>query len=156
MDFAALMGILGYMDAKLPLRQQVIDRLTSHNITATKQRVEIGLCLFDCDQHMTADQLQERVNQSGGEASKATIYNTLGLFAKKGLLREVVIDPAKLVYDTNTSHHHHIYNIDNGELQDIPAGEVGLNRFPELDENLQVEDVDIIIRVRDKSSDSLK
>jgi len=150
MDFAALMGILVYMDAKLSFRQQVIDKLTDHNITATKQRVEIGLCLFDCDQHVTADQLQERVNKSGGEASKATIYNTLGLFAKKGLLREVVIDPTKLVYDTNTSTHHHIYNLDSGELQDITAGEVGLNKLPELGENLEVEDVDIIIRVRNK------
>ena len=156
MDFATLMGILGHMDAKLPLRQQVIDKLTRHNITPTKQRVEIGLCLFDCYQHVTADQLQERVNRSGGEASKATIYNTLGLFAKKGLLREVVIDPAKLVYDTNTSHHHHIYNLDNGELHDVSVGEVGLNRLPDLDKNLQVEDVDIIIRVRDKSSGDLK
>ncbi|HID81763.1 MAG TPA: transcriptional repressor [Chromatiales bacterium] len=138
------------MDAKLSFRQQVIDKLTDHNITATKQRVEIGLCLFDCDQHVTADQLQERVNKSGGEASKATIYNTLGLFAKKGLLREVVIDPTKLVYDTNTSTHHHIYNLDSGELQDITAGEVGLNKLPELGENLEVEDVDIIIRVRNK------
>ena len=151
MDFAALMGILDYMDAKLSLRQQVIDKLTDHNITATKQRVEIGLCLFDCDQHVTADQLQERVNKSGGEASKATIYNTLGLFAKKGLLREVVIDPTKLVYDTNTSTHHHIYNLDSGELHDITAGEVGLNKLPELGENLEVEDVDIIIRVRSKN-----
>lgn len=150
MDFTALMGILDHMDTKLSLRQQVIDKLTRHNITATRQRVEIGLCLFDCDQHVTADQLQLRVNKSGGEASKATIYNTLGLFAKKGLLREVVIDPGKLVYDTNTSIHHHIYNLDSGELKDISAGEVGLNRLPKLDENLQVEDVDIIIRVRSK------
>jgi len=138
------------MDVKLSLRQQVVDKLTRYNITPTKQRVEIGLCLFDRDQHVTADQLQERVNKSGGEASKATIYNTLGLFAHKGLLREVVIDPGKLVYDTNISTHHHIYNLDSGELQDVSASEVGLNRFPQLDQNLQVEDVDIIIRVRNK------
>lgn len=138
------------MDVKLSLRQQVVDKLTRYNITPTKQRVEIGLCLFDRDQHVTADQLQERVNKSGGEASKATIYNTLGLFAQKGLLREVVIDPGKLVYDTNISTHHHIYNLDSGELQDVSASEVGLNRFPQLDQNLQVEDVDIIIRVRNK------
>lgn len=141
------------MDAEKPLRQQVVNRLASHNITPTRQRVEIGMCLFDSDQHVTADQLLERVNQrKAGEVSKATVYNTLGLFAEKGLLREVVIDPNKLVYDTNTNHHYHVYNLDSGQLHDIEANKVALNSLPALQKEWQVEDIDVIIRVREKNS----
>ena len=139
------------MDAEITLRQQVVNRLASHNITPTRQRVEIGMCLFDCDQHVTADQLLERVNQrKAGEVSKATIYNTLGLFAEKGLLREVIVDPNKLVYDTNTSNHYHIYNLESGQLYDVEADKVELKLLPVVDADQQIEDVDIIIRVRKK------
>jgi len=145
------MGILACMDAEITLRQQVVNRLASHNITPTRQRVEIGMCLFDCDQHVTADQLLERVNQrKAGEVSKATIYNTLGLFAEKGLLREVIVDPNKLVYDTNTSNHYHIYNLESGQLYDVEADKVELKLLHVVDADQQIEDVDIIIRVRKK------
>jgi len=141
------------MDNESGLRQQVVKRLSSHEITPTRQRVDIGMCLFDCDQHITADQLLERVNQrKAGEVSKATIYNTLGLFAEKGLLREVVVDPNKLVYDTNTSHHYHIYNLDSGKLNDVEAAKVPLAMLPAVEEGLEIEDIDIIIRVRNKKT----
>lgn len=139
------------MKCEIELRQLVINRLSSHDITPTRQRVEIGICLFERDQHITADQLLEDVNnRKAGEVSKATVYNTLGLFAEKGLLREVIVDPNKLVYDTNTSNHYHIYNLDSGRLHDIEADRVPLDVLPAVDANLQIEDVDIIIRVREK------
>lgn len=154
--FYEIAGAIEYtraMDRETELRQQVINRLSSHDITPTRQRVEIGMCLFDRDQHITADQLLEDVNsRKTREVSKATIYNTLGLFAEKGLLREVVVDPNKLVYDTNTSNHYHIYNLDSGKLKDIQADKVNLDVLTEVEAGLEIEDVDIIIRVREKKT----
>ena len=142
------------MNAPTPatLRQKVVDRLLEHGITPTRQRVEIGLCLFDgANKHVTADQLHERVNHSASEASKATIYNTLSLFARNGLVREVVIDPTRQIYDTNTSEHHHIFNVDTGQIMDVLPGQLTLEGVSELDDNLEIEGVDIIIRVRTKT-----
>ncbi len=133
------------------LRQRVIQRLSSHGISPTRQRIEIGVCLFDADQHFTADQLLDRVRANCGDVSKATIYNTLGLFARKGLVREVVVDPSRLVYDTNTTNHHHIYNLDTEELKDIGADLIQVVGLPQLEQNLKVEGVDVVIRVRNKS-----
>jgi transcription antitermination factor NusG len=82
------------------LRSNVIKKLTESGITPTRQRVDIGQCLFVKDQHITAEQLREQVNEAFAEVSKATVYNTLGLFAAEGLLREVIVDPSKHVYDT--------------------------------------------------------
>ncbi len=131
-----------------PLRQLVVDKLTERGITPTRQRVEIGLCLFDAPKHVTADQLLEQVNRRASGVSKATVYNTLGLFAEKGLLREVVIDANKLVYDTNTTRHHHVYDVETGELRDLPPDALRIEGLAELADELDVESVDLVVRVR--------
>ena len=108
----------------------------------------IGQELLLRPQHVSAEQLLARVNAKADLVSKATVYNTLGLFAEKGLIREVVIDPNKLVYDTNTSPHHHMYCMDDGTLSDVASADVGIQRLPALPDGLRVEGVDIVIRVR--------
>jgi Fur family iron response transcriptional regulator len=134
-----------------PLRKQVTAQLVHNSINPTRQRVEIGMCLFDCDKHITADQLLELVNKGRHEVSKATVYNTLGLFASKGLLREVVVDPGKQIFDTNTTPHHHVYNVDTGELHDIEPGNLVVSGLPTLDKSIEVTGVDIVVRVRNSS-----
>ena len=130
------------------LRKDVTARLVRNGITPTRQRVEIGMRLFDCDKHVTADQLLERVNRGSGEVSKATVYNTLGLFASKGLLREVVVDSGKQIFDTNVSPHHHLYNVDTGELRDIESRDLVVSGLPVLESGIEVIGVDIVVRVR--------
>ncbi len=130
------------------LRKDVTARLVRNGITPTRQRVEIGMRLFDCDKHITADQLLERVNRGNGEVSKATVYNTLGLFAAKGLLREVVVDPGKQIFDTNVSPHHHLYNVDTGELRDIESRDLVVSGLPALETGIEITGVDIVVRVR--------
>ncbi len=133
------------------LREQVTQKLLDSGINPTRQRLEIGVCLFEKDKHISADQVLELVNRGVHEVSKATVYNTLGLFAEKGLVRELVITPNKVVYDTNVSDHHHLYNVDTGDLQDLDSESLGLNTLPQLDKDVQIDGVDIIIRVRNKT-----
>ncbi len=129
-------------------RADVIELLRSHDITPTQQRVEIGQVLFGRAQHVTAELVMAMVNQGSEIVSKATVYNTLGLFASRSLIREVVIDPAKLVYDTNLHPHHHIYNVQTGMLEDVTAEDVKIEQLPKLPEGTALEGVDVIIRVR--------
>lgn len=130
-------------------REHVVRELAQHDISPTRQRVEIGMLLFGCNRHVSADQLMEEIrSESSGVVSKATVYNTLGLFARKGLIRELIIDPSRVVYDTNTAHHHHFYNVETGQLQDVSADVVDLSRLPALEDGLSVEGVDVIIRVK--------
>lgn len=128
--------------------QRVSDLLARHHIAPTQQRRQIAQILFARPQHLSADQVLERVNQHGTVASKATVYNTLGLFARKGLIREVIADPCKVFYDSNTSAHYHFYNVDTGLLQDIESQELGLQGLPTLPEGVALDGVDIIVRVR--------
>lgn len=128
-------------------RADVVGMLRESGITPTHQRIRIGEVLFSCKQHLSAEQVLVAVNQNDEEVSKATVYNTLGVFAQHGLIREVIVDPSKVFYDSNLSKHHHLYYIDSGELEDIANENVEISKLPELPDNLQIEDVDVIIRV---------
>lgn len=125
--------------------------LLRRGITPTQQRRHIARILFARPQHLSAEQILERVNCEQHLASKATVYNTLGLFARKGLVREVVVDPSKIFYDSNTGLHHHFYNTDTGELEDIEAGCLAIDQLPRLPKGTELDGVDVIIRVRSKA-----
>ena len=123
--------------------------LKKHGVIPTPQRLEIAEVLFRRPQHMSADQILAAVNRGeANKVSKATIYNTLKLFSDKGLVREVIVDPARVFYDSTTGSHHHIYNVDSGELQDIPSHEVAFSKLPALPEGMQPDGIEVIMRVR--------
>ena len=129
-------------------KSEVIDVLRKHRISPTQQRVEIAQILLSKHQHLSAEQVLDLVNQERSKVSKATVYNTLGLFARKGLVRELVVDPTKIFYDSNTSGHHHFYNIDTGELLDIPAGGINVGDMPMLPVGTRADGVDVIVRLK--------
>ncbi len=131
-----------------PTRAEVIGRLRRYGITPTQQRVEIGRVLFARTQHVSAEDVLARLNAQGSPVSKATVYNTLGLFADRGLLREVVVDPTRRFYDTNLDPHHHIYYTDTGELRDVHIEGVRMGDLSQLPEGTEIEGVDVIIRAR--------
>ncbi|MCG6887784.1 MAG: transcriptional repressor [Proteobacteria bacterium] len=122
--------------------------LRAHDILPTQQRMMIAKVLFGQHCHVSADQLMRQVNADRDHVSKATVYNTLGLFARQGLLREIIVDPNRVYYDTNTVPHHHFYNIDTGELQDIDPEDISIRDLPVLPEGTITDGVDVIIRVR--------
>ena len=126
----------------------VMSVLTNLGISPTPQRVQIAAALLSKPQHLSAEQVLHIVNQGGAVASKATVYNTLGLFARKGLVREVIVDPSKVFYDSNTSHHHHFYNTVTGELTDVDATHLDIVKLPPPPIGTMCEGIDVIIRVR--------
>ncbi len=127
-------------------------RLSVAGIQPTRQRLRIAQILFAEHQHLSADQVLERVNHIGKPVSKATVYNTLGLFAKRGILREVIVDPNRIFYDTNSTPHHHVYNIATGELSDIELDGELQGRIPDLPAGTELESVEVVIRVRPAES----
>lgn len=129
-------------------RPSLIALLRKHGIAPTHQRLEIAQVLFGRCHHLSADQVLAKVNESQAETSKATVYNTLNLFRDLGLIREVIVDPKRVFYDPNTEPHHHLYNVDTGEITDIDAGALSVSGLPELPTGMVTEGVDIIVRVR--------
>lgn len=141
-----------HIDSQAGSRQDVARMLRDHGILPTQQRLMIARVLFEHHQHYSADQVMSSVNEGRERVSKATVYNTLGLFARNGLVREVIVDPTRVFYDPNTSNHHHFYNVDTGELIDIDSASLQISDLPELPERTVAEGVDVIIRIRSESA----
>jgi Fur family transcriptional regulator, iron response regulator len=126
-----------------------IERLRAAGLRPTRQRLAILRRLFEGgDRHVTAETLHEEASSLGVKVSLATVYNTLHQFTKAGLLREVVVDGAKTYFDTNTSSHHHFFDIDHGDLTDIPGEGIAVAGLPQAPEGMAVDRVDIVVRVR--------
>lgn len=125
--------------------------LNQRGIFVTSQRRVIAQALFARNQHITAEQLYDLVNREGARVSKATIYNTLGLFAEKGLVREIHVSASKTFYDSNTSRHHHFYNVDTGDLIDMKERLVPLFLHSDMPDGTVMEAADLVVRVRNKT-----
>ena len=129
-------------------RDDAANILREHGITPTAQRVDIAAVLLARPQHVCAEDLQQMLVRNGTPVSKATVYNTLGLFARTGLVRELFVDSDKVLYDSNTTNHDHIYDVDTGALTDIEPGAIEPSALPAIPAGTQVESVEVVIRVR--------
>jgi len=124
-------------------------RLRAVGLRPTRQRLALArLLLENGDRHITAEQLHGETVGAGIRVSLATVYNTLHQFTEAGLLREVVVEPGRSYFDTNTADHHHFFCEANGRLQDIPGQDVVVSAFPLPPLGTEICRVDVIIRVR--------
>jgi len=136
------------LNISFPLeRSDVVSLLQSFNISPTRQRIEIAEFLFQRPQHLSAEKILDGVTEAGNRVSRATVYNTMGLFANKGVVREVLIDRERVFYDSNPEVHQHLYNVDTGELTDIYDTEVDMISLPNLPEGLKVVGTDVVFKV---------
>ena len=107
-------------------RAEAAQRLRQKGLAPTAQRVEVLFQLNQGMAHLTPEALHERVNGEYGRASRATVYNTLHMLKAYGLVREVVVAPGRVLYDPNMDPHHHVLDVDTGEVRDLPADDVAL------------------------------
>ena len=129
-------------------RDDAADLLCRHGIAPTAQRIDIATVLLVRPQHVCAEDLLRMLEGHGIPVSRATVYNTLGLFARKGLVRELFVDAGKVLYDSNTTDHDHVYDVDTGALTDIGPGTIDAGALPALPPGTTVESVEIVIKVR--------
>jgi Fur family transcriptional regulator, iron response regulator len=127
-----------------------LSRLRAAGLRPTKQRMALAKLLFDraTTRHITAEQLFGEANAAGVSVSLATIYNALHQFTEVGLLREVVIEPSRVHFDSNTTRHHHILNTTTGEVECIDAGSVEFSSLPKLPAGTDIEQIEVVIRVK--------
>ena len=130
---------------------ELVSHLRAHGVKPTTQRLEVSQLLLSSPRHMSADQILSELRVAGSRISKATVYNTLNLFAECNLIREVSVDSERQFYDSTTRPHHHFYNVDTGELIDIEPDDLAFSRLPELPEGTETADIEVIVRVRNQN-----
>ena len=147
-----ILNIMATETNNLPLKKVDCKRaLEAAGIIPTKQRLDIACAILSQPQHLSADQLLLLVNAKGANVSKATVYNTLRLFAQKGVVREVVVDPTRTFYDSNTDRHCHFYNEDTGSLTDVYSDCFLSDALPVAPDGTELVGIDVIIRVRNSA-----
>jgi len=129
-------------------RSDILELFDRHGILPTPQRLEVAEILLVRPQHLSAEQIIEQLASLNSAVSKATVYNTLNLFSKRGIVTEVMVDPIRKFYDSATYAHHHFYNVDSGELTDISEGDIEFSSLPELPKGTAHEALEVLIKVR--------
>lgn len=131
------------------LQGPVADRLRSHGLRPTRQRMALSTLLFaGPDRHVTAELLHDEARGRGFDLSLATVYNTLHQFTEAGLMRQVIVDGDKTYFDTNVSDHHHFFHEEKRQLSDIPAGAIRVEGLPPAPDGASVARVDVIVRLK--------
>jgi Fur family transcriptional regulator, iron response regulator len=125
-------------------------KLADMGIRPTVPRVRIATLLLAAPQHLSAEQIIAALAASGRRVSKATVYNTLKIFAASGIIRQLTIDDTRAWYDSNMGAHYHFHDPESGALIDVPVPEVEFSRLPATPDGMEVESIDLVIRLRKK------
>jgi Fur family transcriptional regulator, iron response regulator len=131
-----------------PASGEIASRLQAHGIRATAPRLRIAELLLAAPQHLSAEEIADTLRAQGVAVSKATVYNTLNLFAGRGLVRQLVVDGARSCFDSNVEAHYHFHDEATGALTDVALPEVQFSRLPPPPEGMEVAGLDLVIRLR--------
>jgi Fur family transcriptional regulator, iron response regulator len=121
--------------------------LRQHGIQPSAQRLAVADYVLHTGTHPSADQVFAQVRSRVPMISRATVYNTLNLFVRKKLLRQLVLAEGKVVFDPHVAPHHHFIDEGTGEIQDIPWDALDVRRVEAL-KGVQVREYQVVLRGR--------
>lgn len=131
--------------------QDACDRKTYEHLLRTRdvqpstQRVEV-LYQLGLAGHLGAEELHELLNREYSRVSRATVYNTLRLLVREGLIGMLAVEPGKCIFDANPQEHYHFYDPAAHALTDIPAAHLQVIYQPPGQEPRPLRGVDVVIR----------
>ena len=125
--------------------------LSRNNIKNTKQKEKILLELMQSSSHLMAEEIYQRVKND--KTGLATVYRSLKLFERLGIVKEIPMDGVKYyelkIYSKKPLHIHFkcsncnvIIDIDDA---DINLDYIKLNQKVEMKRELEVNDVNITL-----------
>lgn len=127
-------------------------RLKQVGIRVTRQRLAVARLLREAGStHMTADQAHALSSAMGLGLPLATLYNVLNDFAKRGLVRRIDMGE-RTTFCTDPTRHHHFLDTASGQLSAIPGEAPLLSPLPDAPDGMEIEGVDIFVRVRSINS----
>ena len=127
-----------------------IEKLRNSGLRPTKQRLQICEVLFDTDKtfHFTINDLDLRIKkQISKKISLATIYNTVRAFEKKGYLKQIPINSSQTYFDTNTTAHHHFYDVKAEKLIDLDDKDVGPINIQKSIPGKKIKSVEVLVKL---------
>jgi Fe2+ or Zn2+ uptake regulation protein len=102
------------------MSQELTAALHDRGMRVTPQRVVVHRALRELDRHVTADELLDAVTDRLPSVSLPTIYATLELLEKLGMVRRVQRAGTSL-FDPRTDPHHHLVCASCGSVEDLDS-----------------------------------
>lgn len=133
----------------------VRQQLRELGLRPTRQRIAIARLLFSGEhRHLSAEDVYREARDAGIRLAYTTVYNILHQFTQAGLIRELPVESGRTWFDTNIGSHMHLYDEQSGQIRDLDldASYLELLEKVKLPADLEVSDVDVIVRVRKKKS----
>ncbi|MEA3432533.1 MAG: transcriptional repressor [candidate division WOR-3 bacterium] len=93
--------------------------LDKNNIHPSYHRLRTLKYLMEHKTHPTVDMIYKDLSKEIATLSRTTIYNTLNLFLKKGIVSGLTIEENEARYDCNTKPHAHFKCVKCGCVYDI-------------------------------------
>jgi len=135
-------------------RDEIVQLLSARGISRTAQRLAIAQFVLNSLDHPSAEEVFQAVSATLPVLSKATVYNTLNLLVREGLLGALNLQGGGVRYDPLLTPHSHFLDTQTNRLVDIPADRVRAVEH-ELDPaRYQVDEIQVIFRGRIRSEDA--
>ena len=130
--------------------KHIFDKLKFSGLRATKQRLKIANILFEKNKtfHFSISQLANLINKRYGDSvALATVYNTVHAFKDHGFLKEIAINSEHSYFDTNTTNHHHFYDVDKDELSDIENNDVSPIKIKKTIPGKKIKSIEVLVKI---------
>ena len=90
-----------------------------------------------------------------GSFDDITKYNKSPLdqakeFSNLGLIKEIIIDPNRIWYDTCVNNHYHFYNSATNQLIDIPEAQIKVSKLPSIPKGHKIDQMNVVIHLQRK------
>jgi len=99
--------------------QDIEKRIAEKGIRPTRQRLRVLAYLADIPCHPTVDQIYSALRQDMPDLSRTTVYNTLDVFLKAGLVRSLTISSHEACYEYALNQHSHFLCEHCGKIYDF-------------------------------------
>ncbi len=103
------------------LSTSIMNVFKEKNIRPSFIRVKIMEYLTNNRNHPTVDEIYRHLIEEIPTLSKVSVYNSLKVFVKAGLVRVITIEDNEARYDIDVSDHGHFKCISCGKIYDFPA-----------------------------------
>ncbi len=109
-------------------QQELVDRLRTRSVRVTPQRLAIAEAVLNSSDHPTVQQIYERVRNNFPSMTLATIYSTLGVLERSGLIQELPFERMSR-YEPNMEPHVNLVCISCENVMDADAGQEAVVRL---------------------------
>ncbi len=109
-------------------QQELVDRLRTRSVRVTPQRLAIAEAVLNSTDHPTVQQIHERVRNNFPSMTLATIYSTLGVLERSGLIQELPFERMSR-YEPNMDPHVNLVCIACENVMDADAGQEAVVRL---------------------------